>query len=125
MSRLPSTPPGLGTAGRALWKATVAAFELNPPELALLAEACRTSDTLQALSVALRDAPLTVEGSVGQPKPNPLLAEARAQRQTFDRLCRSLALPIDGEEVGRRRSPEAQAAAHARWSKGREGNRGA
>ena len=116
-TRKPPAPPGLGLAGRALWKATVAEFELNPAELALLREAGRTADTLASLTAALSDTPLTVEGSTGQPRAHPLLAEARAQRRVLDQLCRALALPLAGEDVGRRRSPTAREAAIARWSR--------
>jgi hypothetical protein len=116
-TRKPAAPPGLGLAGRALWRATVAEFELNPAELVLLGEAGRTADTLAELSAALSDAPLTVEGSTGQPRAHPLLAEARAQRRVLDQLCRALALPLAGEDVGRRRSPTAREAAIARWSR--------
>jgi hypothetical protein len=115
-TRKPAAPPGLGLAGRALWRATVAEFELNPAELALLGGAGRTADTLAALTTALNDAPVIVTGSTGQPRAHPLLAEARAQRRVLDQLCRALALPLAGEDVGRRRSPSAREAAIARWS---------
>jgi hypothetical protein len=116
-SRRPAAPAGLDLAGRALWKAVVSEFECNPAELALLGEACRVADRLAAIDAALRTAPLTVEGSTGQPRPNPLLGEARAQQRVLDQLVRGLALPLPAEYVGRRRSPSAREAAVARWSR--------
>ena len=73
----PPLPPGLGAAGGLLWRSTLAEFELSGPELALLAEACRVADRLTTINDLLSGAPLSVEGSMGQPRPNPLLAEAR------------------------------------------------
>lgn len=37
-----------------------------------------------------------MQGSTGQPRPNPLYGELRRQRELADRLVRSLAVPSDG-----------------------------
>jgi hypothetical protein len=108
-------PAGLGAAGRGLWRRVLDEFDLNGAERELLVEACRTSDVLAAIDAALAGARLTVEGSTGQPRPHPLLAEARAQRRVLDQLVRALALPLPSERVGRRRSPTARENALARW----------
>jgi hypothetical protein len=115
-TRRPSPPPGLGLAGRTLWRAIVGGYELNPAEVVILGEASRVADRLTALATALADAPLTVLGSTGQPVVNPLLGEARAQQRVLDQLLRALALPLPTERVGRRRSPSARENAVARWS---------
>jgi hypothetical protein len=90
-------------------------YELSPAEMELLRQACRTVDLLDRLDVELLDEPLTVTGSTGQPRANPLLASSAEQRRTLEGLMRDLALPMPDEVVGRRRSPAATAAAQARW----------
>ena len=50
---VPEPPPKLKTAGRKLWRSTVTAFVLEPHELALLKEACRCVDVLDALKAVL------------------------------------------------------------------------
>ena len=112
-ARKPST--GLSTAARRLWRETLDAYELDPAEHELLAAACRSLTELERVEKALAAGPLTVEGSMGQPVPNPLLAEARAHRKVIESLLRNLALPMEGESVGRVRSPAARDAAKARW----------
>ena len=54
---------------------------------------------------------------MGQPRVNPLLAEARAQRRVLDQLCRALALPLPSDQFGRRRSSSAREAARVRWDR--------
>jgi hypothetical protein len=87
-NRRPSAPTGLDLAGRAFWRQVVGEYELNPAELVLLGEACRTVDTLAAVAAAMDGVPLTTTGSTGQMVAHPLLAEARAQRRVLDQLCR-------------------------------------
>jgi hypothetical protein len=59
---------------------------------------------------------LTVQGSTGQPKPHPLLAEVRAHRLLLERLTTALALPDEDEVSGMRPGPKhAQRAARGRW----------
>jgi hypothetical protein len=106
---------GLSSAGRRLWRAVVAVYELSPAEMELLRQACRTVDLLDRLDVELLDQPLTVTGSTGQPRANPLLASGAEQRRTLEGLMRDLALPMPDEVEGRRRSPAAAVAAQARW----------
>jgi len=91
-----AAPRGLKGPGKALWQATVAEFELSSPELGLLAEACRTRDELERLTIALAGAELLVIGSMGQPRPNPLLDEARKHRETMGRLL-ALLRPVEDE----------------------------
>ncbi|KUH93931.1 hypothetical protein AU188_07885 [Mycobacterium sp. IS-3022] len=55
---------------------------------------------------------LLVTGSRGQlPKAHPLLMELREERKTVVRLVAELALPLPGEQVGRRRNAQQKAAA--------------
>jgi hypothetical protein len=110
-------PSGLAAAGRALWREVGAGYGLNPAETAILLQCCRCADRIDRIEAELADAPLTVLGSTGQVKAHPLLAEWRAQARVMESLCRSLALPLPSEEVGRRRSPTAREAAVQRWGR--------
>jgi hypothetical protein len=110
-------PAGLKSPGRKLWVAVVESFVLNPGELSMLEQACRTADELDRLEQALCALPeLTTTGSTGQLKPHPLLAEVRAHRLLLERLTTALSLPDEDEESGLRPGHRhAQRAAQGRW----------
>jgi hypothetical protein len=101
-----------------LWESVADKFVLNPGELAVLVEACRTADELDRLERAVRKLPeLTTTGSTGQIKAHPLLQELRNHRVVLERLTAALALPDETQEVGLRRGQQhAQRAANARWN---------
>ncbi len=84
---------GLGQADRRLWDDVTADFELSAHEEAVLLQACRAADRLEALNDALRDAPLTVRNSRGDLTAHPLLGEARQTSALLARLCAALGLP--------------------------------
>jgi hypothetical protein len=84
----------LDAAGRRLWREVLAGYVLAPHEVALLVELCRVADRLDRLAVALSVEPLTVPGSMGQPKIHPLYAEARAQAATLAHLAKAMRIPI-------------------------------
>jgi hypothetical protein len=99
-----------------LWRSITAAYELDPAETAMLHELARNLDEIDALVAALAGQPVVVEGSQGQPRPNPILAELREHRKLSERLAAALALPVAGfESVGRRRSPQQHSAIDTRW----------
>lgn len=109
-------PDGLLEAGQALWDRVTVDYELAPDELALLLQACRTVDELDAMSAALAAGSVTVKGSTGQPKVSGLFAEARAHRLVLAKLLQQLALPAEGEDVGKTPAQErASKAAAVRW----------
>ena len=114
-ARRPRPPESLDKAGASSWRDVLAIYELSPSELALLGRCCRTVDVLARIDAEIIDADLTVEGSTGQPRAHPLLAIKSDQERVLDSLLRSLALPMPGEDEGRRRSGAAVAAAQARW----------
>jgi hypothetical protein len=108
-----------------LWRSVLADYDLNPGEVETLRQACRVADQLARIDATLLDCDdLVVEGHHGQPRAHPLLATSADQRRVLDALLRSLALPMPDEAEGRRRSPQARAAAQARWRREVEGRRG-
>lgn len=106
--------------GRTFWRAVLAAHELRPDEVELLAEVCRMLDLLDALRVtAMRDG-LTMDGRM-----HPAVVEARQVRQEVRRYLAQLAIPDPGGEVGEvppevanLRTIKARKAARARWDRG-------
>lgn len=107
-----TTPTGLSSAGRALWRSVVADFDLDAWEASLLLAACRTADRLDALAAELADAPQVVENHRGDAVAHPLIAESRQQALALSRLLASLRLP-SGEEDGRPQRRGASRGAYA------------
>jgi hypothetical protein len=109
-------PADLEGPGRDLWGRVVGEFDLGPDEVGALIEACRTTDELDDLRVALRGQPLTVLGSTGQTVAHPLLAEVRRHREVLARLLERLNLPAGDEDAGATPAQRrAQRAAQQRW----------
>lgn len=120
-TRTPGAPANLGEAGRALWGDVAGTYDLRPDELRVLGEACREVDLIARMEAELRDGPLTVPGSQGQPVASPLIAELRQHRTALTRLFDVLALPdADGGsrevDMRRARSQLGRTAVRARWS---------
>lgn len=112
----PKPPDGLETAGRQLWDSVTATFVLNAGEIAILGQACRTSDEITLLEAELRSSSLVVAGYSGQPRPNPLIKVLQDHRLLLRRLVDSLALPDADEESGMRPGQKhARRAARGRW----------
>jgi hypothetical protein len=87
-------PPGLGVAGKRLWRNTFENYELHPAETVILGEICHCVDEITLLEAALATArSLTTKGSRGQPVAHPLLGELRAHRVVLRALVRQLGLP--------------------------------
>lgn len=109
----PAKPPprDLLVSGKALWRCVIGAYTLDAAEVVLLHQLCRAVDVLDRLHADLAEMGVTVAGSTGQPRPNPLLGEVREQVKIVDRLQQALALPLTGENAGVRRSPSRKAAA--------------
>jgi len=95
-----------------VWRQIVAKYHLDPGELVLLTELCRTVDAIDAIEAQLAADGLTVTGGRGQiPRAHPLLFPLVEHRKMASRLVTELALPLPGEQVGRRRTPKQKAAA--------------
>jgi hypothetical protein len=93
---LPPAPKGTGPTGRKLWRAVLAAWELDEHELALLVELTRVVDRLANLDEIIRRDGEIIAGLHG-PKVHPALTEARQLAVVQARLQAVLRLP-DGEE---------------------------
>lgn len=114
----PNPPAGLSSNGLRFWHDTLDVYELTDSELALLTEACRTIDNLDALAAQIAVDGAMLTGSMGQPVIHPGLTEARGQRVVLHRLLAALALPDpDGQSVTTARTTRAQTAAKARWDR--------
>jgi len=96
--RIPSAPRGAKTAGRRLWAAVLAEFDLAEHELVLLRQAVAVADVCELLaSIVAADGPLR-DG-----KAHPALVELRQQRILLARLIVALRVPLGDEdnEAGR------------------------
>ena len=104
-------PRGLQASGKAFWDNMIEHYTLGPAETVIVERLCRCLDVLGRIDRDLSDMGTVVAGSKSQPRPNPMLREQREMLKVVDQLCRSLALPVGGEQQGKRRTPEAKAAA--------------
>lgn len=108
-------PPGLGKAGRALWR-SFSAYVFDPRESAALTAACRQADDTAAVEAIIAAGDLVVEGSKGQPTLAGALAEARQGRLAMGRLLGMLALPADADANSKTPAQlRASKAANTRW----------
>jgi hypothetical protein len=89
----PAPPPGLSDRAGAFWAETIEAFDMEAHDLEVLRAVVRLMDRADQLATAIDQGGLTVTGSAGQPRPNPLLAEERQTAATIARLLRELGLP--------------------------------
>jgi hypothetical protein len=94
------TPRGLRTSGKRLWQAVTSTFDLDPPEAALLEEACRTRDLLADLRLEIARNPAVIDSNQGV-RVHPVIVEARQQRLVLAKLIAGLGLPrglVDDED---------------------------
>ncbi len=95
----PKPPTGLKRSGRALWRAVTRDYVLDDHETAVLREACRTVDSLDALQRQLEADGVMSESTQGT-RVHPALVELRQQRITFARLLTALRIPTE-DDTGR------------------------
>lgn len=120
-AKIPRTPSGLSTRGRAFWKNANQEFDFSHVNLAVLLEICRCIDRLDALDQSIQETGPMTTGSQGQPVVNPALTEARGQQVVLHRLISSLQLEDeDGEIIHSAGQVSATFAANARWQKRRD-----
>lgn len=91
----PRAPKGLNARGKALFRQVMAIYVLDPVELVLLTELCRTVDCIDAIEAQLAADGLLVTGNRGQlPRAHPLLSALTEAQRTVSRLVAELALPM-------------------------------
>jgi hypothetical protein len=101
-----------------MWREITETYDLRADELRVLEDACREVDLIERLEEAMKDAPLTSSGSMGQLVAHPLVQELRQHRSTLKALLGSLKLPDDPGGKAESRSASARDAANARWRRG-------
>ena len=79
-------PSGLRTPGKRLWADVATRYVLSAGELEVLRQAAHTCDEVDRLEREVRGLPLTVPGSMGQLRPNPLLKVLQDHRLLLRRL---------------------------------------
>lgn len=94
----PAPPDGLAASGQDLWRSVLRDFELDDHELALLKEASRTVDNLDALAERLAGDGIMSESSQGT-RVHPALPELRQQRIALARILAALRIPTGTEET--------------------------
>ncbi len=91
--RVPAPPRGTEAAGRRLWRAVLAGFDLDEHELVLLRQAVHVADVCERLR-QLVDA----DGTVRDGRAHPALVELRQQRLLLARLVVALRVPLGEQE---------------------------
>lgn len=110
-------PSNLAARGQEFWTQTTAAYDLSDAERHVLAECCRTLDTLDTLAAQIAADGVMIHGAAGQEVLHPAISEARAQRVVLHRLVAALALPDpEGQSVPTTATLRAKRAASVRWS---------
>jgi len=106
MTDVPAAPPGSTAAAKRLWASVVDDYELEPHEMVLLAQACRTVSLLDHLDAEVRRDGAMVESPQGR-KAHPAAVEARQQSIALARIVAALRLPMgsDGDQQAGARPP--------------------
>ncbi len=99
-------PRGTKAPGKRLWSAVMDEYELEEHERALLVEAVRTVDLLDALARTVDDEGHVIDSPQGR-KAHPAVVEARQQRIALARLLAALRVPW-GEEGDQQASARPQ-----------------
>jgi hypothetical protein len=94
---IPRAPAGAGAAGKRLWRAVLADFELAEHEQVLLRQAVRVADLCDELqAVVSAEGPLVrVDGAT---RTHPAVVELRQQRIVLARLIVALRVPLGDQE---------------------------
>lgn len=89
---MPTTPRGLKSGGRRLWRCVTSDFELDETAAEQLAQACYTVDLLADLRAEVAESGLKVDSPQGV-RVSPFVVEMRQQRLLLARLIAGLGLP--------------------------------
>lgn len=117
-SRKPAAPTDLGERGRKFWRDVMRIYELNVDEMQILAEVCRTLGDCDILRERIENDGFMVQGSTGQKRLHPAVAELRQTRAALAKLLAQLGLPDTegGASLPSAESRRATKAATARWT---------
>jgi len=103
----PAPPKGVRTAGRRLWRAVLADYELDEHELTLLRQAVRVADLCDDLQAVVdNEGPVLRAGETV--RAHPALVELRQQRIVLARLVVALRVPLGDETDGQQAPPRLQ-----------------
>lgn len=114
-TQIPRSPAGLQARGKALWREIHRSYVLDAVEVELLHQLCAVLDRCNQIQAELEGQPLMTSGSVGQPRPNPLLACLREEEKMLDRLASSLGVSMPGHSG--KGAGHQKKAAQVRWSR--------
>jgi hypothetical protein len=114
---IPPVPEGLGARGAEFWREIHGVARFEPNDTALVMEACRTLDVIDALASAIATDGLFTKGSMGQDVLNPAVAELRQQQAAFGRLIGLVSLPEKEKAQDMWLHRRAKAGAAARWNR--------
>lgn len=98
----PVRPKDLGPAGRKLWAAIVAGWELADHEVLVLADACRQADRAAEARRLIDAEGITVESGRAGLKPHPAVAIERNAQASVVTLLRSIGIAAGAEQVRNR-----------------------
>jgi hypothetical protein len=89
-SRAPRPPASAGEAGRRLWRAVHAEYELTGADLEVLRQAVTVADELAGLEALVRASGPLIRDRDGLPAPNPASQQHRLLSITLARLLASI-----------------------------------
>lgn len=91
-------PADLKPAGAKYWRTIVRVWRLDAHQFELLAQACRSLDTIAEAETELQKSGAVVTDRFGQSKPHPASLIIRDFRGLFARLVRELGLSVDASD---------------------------
>lgn len=101
-------PPRTKAAGRRLWKAILADYELDEHELTLLRQAVRVADLCDDLQAIVDTDGLMIATGDGSVRTHPAAVELRQQQVLLARLIVALRVPLGEQESAGKTAPRVQ-----------------
>ncbi len=109
-AKIPPPPSGTGPAGRHLWRAVLADFELAEHEAVLLREAVRVVEVCADLQAVIDAEGVMATSRLGDLRVHPAVTELRQQRLVLARLIVALRVPLGDQEDQPTAAPSATVA---------------
>lgn len=95
VNRLPPPPRGLSKEAKATWTCYVEAYDLDPPALLLLAQACTWHDAELAAKDEIKKDGATVLDRFGQKQQHPACRRQRDAAGMYLKIIRQLGLDLE------------------------------